>query len=294
MAFKIVRNDITKMDTEAIVNTANDRPVAGPGCDSAIYAAAGYDELLSYRSEKIGYVPEGEVFLTPGFNLPAKYIIHAVSPLYKGGNEGEEEKLRSCYRKSLQLAKENGIRSIAFPLMAAGSFGYPREEAMRIAVDEINAFLLNNDMDIRLVVFDDKAKDLGRRIYPGLEEYIDQNYVEDKKRQEYGGVFFAASAAPAASVSKDDTFGFKPAARSKPALGSIFKKDRKAKKGSALSDDASSLLEDKESAPYHAAGIFEDEGSLGYGDDSYDQEDLGYADEAEDAADLAPSGGAYG
>lgn len=193
MAFKIVRNDITKMHTEAIVNTANERPEAGSGCDIAVYMAAGYDELLAYRREKIGAVPEGEVFITPGFGLKAKYIIHAVSPLYMGGGEGEEEKLRSCYRKSLQLAKEKGISSVAFPLIATGGFGYPKEEGMRIAVDEINAFLLDNEMEIFLVVFDDKAKSLGQRIFPGLEEYIDRNYVEDRRREEYGERFFGAA-----------------------------------------------------------------------------------------------------
>ncbi len=190
MAFKIVRNDITKMNTEAIVNTANDHATVGTGCDSAIYRASGFDELLSYRTEKIGFVPEGDAFITPGFHLQAKYIIHAVSPLYMGGGEGEEEKLRSCYRKSLQLAKENGIRSVAFPLIATGGFGYPKEEGMRIAVDEIHAFLLKNEMEIFLVVFDDKAKSLGQRIYPELEEYIDQIYVEDKRGEEYGEDFY--------------------------------------------------------------------------------------------------------
>lgn len=203
MSFKIVRNDITKMNTEAIVNTANDHPTVGTGCDSAVYKAAGFDELLKYREEKIGFVPEGEAFITPGFALPAKYIIHAVSPLYMGGNEGEEEKLRSCYRKSLQLAKEYAIHSIAFPLISTGGFGYPKEDGMRIAVDEINAFLLNNEMDIYLVVFDDKAKSMGKRIYPDLEEYIDQNYVEDKHIEEYGeGVHESVR-----SDDADDAFG---------------------------------------------------------------------------------------
>lgn len=189
MAFKIVRNDITKMNTEAIVNTANEYPVVGSGCDSAVYDAAGHDELLAYRREKIGIVPEGEAFITPGFRLQAKYIIHAVSPLYMGGREGEEEKLRSCYRNSLRLAKENGIRSVAFPLISTGGFGYPEEEGMRIAVDEIHAFLLTEEMDIILAVFGDRAKTLGKRIFPGLEEYIDQNYVENKRLEEYGGGF---------------------------------------------------------------------------------------------------------
>ena len=214
MAFKIVRNDITKMNTEAIVNTANDHASVGAGCDSAIYKAAGYDELLKYRTEKIGFVPEGEVFITPGFNLKADYIIHAVSPLYMGGSEGEEEKLRSCYRKSLKLARENGIRSIAFPLISTGGFGYPKEEGLRIAADEINAFLMEHEMDIYLVVFDDKAKNLGKRIYPDLEEYIDQNYVEDRRSEEYSDGFLGASLANKAMAKA-------------PRIGALFKKKKK-------------------------------------------------------------------
>ncbi len=189
MSFRIVRNDITKMHTDAIVNTASARPGVGTGCDSAVYMAAGLEKLMAYREEKIGFVPEGEVFITPGFKLSAKYIIHAVSPLYRGGENGEEEKLRSCYRKSLQLAKENGIRSIAFPLISTGGFGYPKEEGMRVAVDEITAFLLDNEMDVFLVVFDEKAKNLGKKIDPKLEEYIDRHYVETKHKEEYSGRF---------------------------------------------------------------------------------------------------------
>ena len=190
MPFKIVRNDITKMNTDAIVNTANDHATVGTGCDIAVYRAAGYDELLKYREDNIGFVPEGEAFITPGFKLQAKYIIHAVSPFYMGGNQGEEEKLRSCYRRSLQLAKEHGIKSISFPLISTGGFAYPKEEGMRIAVDEINAFLLGNEMDIFLVVFDTETTKLGKKLYPGLEAYIDQNYVEEAKEREYGGAFF--------------------------------------------------------------------------------------------------------
>ena len=193
MPFKIVRNDITKMNTQAIVNTANDQVVVGTGCDSAIYNAAGFDELLAYRRDKIGAVPEGEAFITPGFNLKAEYIIHAVSPLYINGDSGEEEKLRLCYKNSLRLALKYSIKSIAFPLISTGGFGYPKEEGMRIAVDEINAFLLENDMLIYLVVFDDKTVSLGGKIYPDLEEYIDQNYVEEKREEEYGDSFFKAA-----------------------------------------------------------------------------------------------------
>ncbi len=192
MPFKIVRNDITQMNTEAIVNTANNHATVGTGCDYAVYMAAGYNELLKYRETKIGFVPEGEAFITPGFKLQAKYIIHAVSPLYMGGEQGEEGKLRSCYRKSLQIAKEHNIRSISFPLISTGGFGYPKEEGMRIAVDEINAFLLENEMQIYLVVFDTKATMLGEKIYPDLEAYIDHNYVRDKREEEYGDAYFGS------------------------------------------------------------------------------------------------------
>ena len=192
MPFKIVRNDITKMSTEAIVNTANDQPTVGTGCDYAVYSAAGYDELLSWRKKNIGAVCEGEVFISPGFRLPAKYIIHAVSPLYIDGNHDEEWLLRSCYRKSLALAAEKGIRSIAFPLISTGGFGYPKEEGMRIAVDEIHAFLLTSDMQIYLVVFDEKATRMGRNLYPDLEAYIDRNYVQEKREEEYGDASYSA------------------------------------------------------------------------------------------------------
>lgn len=192
MPLKLVRNDITKMDTEAIVNTAAKGVEVGAGCDLAIYKAAGFDELLQYRRDKIGEVSVGNSFVTPGFNLRAKYIIHTVSPRYEGGSNGEEEKLRSCYRNSLALAKEKGIKSIAFPLIATGSFGYPKEEGIRIAVDEINAFLLTKKMQVFLVVFDTKSTALGEKIYPDLEAYIDHNYVKEAREEEYGDSYFGS------------------------------------------------------------------------------------------------------
>lgn len=178
MPFKIVRNDLTKMQVDAIVNTANEAPAYGAGTDYAVYTAAGKEELLRER-KKIGYMKEGEVAITPGFRLPAKYIIHAVSPQYIDGNSKEEKKLRYCYQKSLILAHKNGCKSIAFPLIATGSFGYPKEEGMRIAIDEINAFLLKHEMLIYLVVFDEKSTELALRLNPALEAYIDQHYVSD-------------------------------------------------------------------------------------------------------------------
>ena len=191
MPFKIVRNDLTKMQVDAIVNTANNQPIYSSGTDTAVYKAAGEEELLKAR-QAIGVMEEGDAAITPGFKLPAKYIIHAVSPRYVDGHENEEEKLRSCYRKSLALAAEYQLESIAFPLIATGSFQYPKEEGMRIALDEINAFLMTHNTLIYLVVFDSKATQLGRNVYPDLESYIDHHYVCEKRIEEYGVRNFGA------------------------------------------------------------------------------------------------------
>ena len=191
MPFKIVRNDLIKMQVDVIVNTANEEPIYSSGTDTAVYKVAGEEELLAER-RKIGFMNEGEVAITPGFKLPAKYIIHAVSPLYIDGASGEEEKLRACYRKSLQLAYENGCKSIAFPLIATGGFGYPKEEGMGIAVDEINKFLLRHDMMIYLVVFDTKATELALRLQPALDAYIDHHYVCKKREEEYDDRYFGS------------------------------------------------------------------------------------------------------
>ena len=189
MPLKIIRHDITKMQVDAIVNTANEAPIYATGVDYAVYKAAGEQELLAARKE-IGYLEEGQVAITPGFNLNAKYIIHAVSPFYWDGESGEEEKLRQCYRESLNLAYKNNCQSIAFPLIATGGFRYPKEEGMRIAVDEINAFLLSHNMLIYLVVFDTASTKLGMNLYPDLEAYIDHNYVCEKREEEYGFRYF--------------------------------------------------------------------------------------------------------
>ena len=194
MPFKIVRNDITKMQVDAIVNTANAAPTYSRGTDSAVYEAAGVKDLLEAR-RKIGYLSEGDAAITPGFLLPAKYIIHAVSPYYEDGESGEEEKLRSCYQKSLKLAYEYQCESIAFPLIATGSFCYPKEEGLRIAIDEINAFLLRNKMLIYLVVFDEKSTQLGMNLFPDLKEYINRKYVLQKSEKEYRSAAFSCESA---------------------------------------------------------------------------------------------------
>ena len=257
MPFKIVRNEKTKMKTDAIVNTANEQPIVGSGCDYAVYEAAGYDELLSYRKAHIGDVRAGEVFLTPGFRLPAKYIIHAVSPLFDNGSHGEEALLRSCYRKSLALAKEHGIKSIAFPLISTGSFGYPKEEGMRIAVDEIHAFLLKSDMQVYLVVFDEKATKMGRNLRPDLEAYIDHNYVQEKIEEEYGNSWYAEQMAREDAAAGEETMAYGafadeapvpvPKAREKLSIPSYLRRDVNREKEALLSlDDEDLAIEEME------------------------------------------------
>lgn len=189
MPFKIVRNDITRMQVDAIVNTANEAPIYSTGVDTAVYMAAGAEELLEER-QRIGFLDEGEVAITPGFKLPAKYILHAVSPCYIDGSFDEEKKLRSCYQKSLLLAYENKCESIAFPLISTGGFRYPKEEAIRIAIDEINAFLLQYEMLVYLVVFDEKSTELGIKLNSELETYIDKHYVCKQNEIEYGAKYF--------------------------------------------------------------------------------------------------------
>ncbi len=180
MSFKIVRGDITKMNTEAIVNTASSYPEVTSGCELAIYIAAGYDELLTYRKEKIGVILEGDIFITPGFALQAKYIIHAVCHFNVNGRHNDEKKLRSCYSNSLNFAKKHGIKSISFPVISTGEFGYSLEEGIRIAVTEIKNFLAISEMEVYLVVFDDEVTSIGYEIFSKLEEYIEQFYEGNK------------------------------------------------------------------------------------------------------------------
>ena len=157
MPLKIIRNDITKVSADVIVNSANPKPKYGTGTDYAIYAAAGVDELLAER-KKIGDIRVGDIAVTPAFKLSAKYIIHTVGPIWFGGLRGELDYLKSCYQKSLDKAFELDCESIAFPLIATGVYGFPKDEALSIALSEIQTFLLSHDeMKIILVVFDRKS-----------------------------------------------------------------------------------------------------------------------------------------
>ena len=185
MPFEIIRNDITKVKADAIVNTANPRPVVGGGTDSAIYHAAG-EELLLAERKKLGDIEPGQAASTDAFNLDAKYIIHTVGPAWVDGNHGERETLRSCYAQSLSLAADLLCESIAFPLIATGVYGFPKDEALNIALAEIGGFLLTHEMKVILVVFDRKALELSERLAGEITEYIDEHAVGLLREAEYG------------------------------------------------------------------------------------------------------------
>lgn len=179
MPFQIVHNDITKMNTDAIVNAANSKLIMGGGVCGAIYKAAG-EIKLKEEIKKIGCCAVGDAVITKGYNLKAKYIIHAVGPVYKDGNSNEAEYLKSAYKKSLQLAKDNGLESISFPLISSGIYGYPKAEALNIAIDTITEFLIDNEMDIYLVVFDRKTVNISENLYNDISHYIDSYYEDDE------------------------------------------------------------------------------------------------------------------
>lgn len=185
MPFQIVRNDITRVKADAIVNTANPKPTYAPGTDSAIYNAAGAKKLLKER-RKIGDIATGQAAVTPAFDLKAKYIIHTVGPAWIDGDHGEREAVRSCYENSLAKAKELKCKSIAFPLIATGIYGFPKADALQIAVSVFSEFLSDTEMDIILVVSDEDSFVLSGKIFSGIDTYIDENYVSEKIDQEYG------------------------------------------------------------------------------------------------------------
>ncbi len=184
MPFQIIRNDITKVHADVIVNTANPKPQIGSGTDSAVYAAAGADALLAARRE-IGEIAPGQAAVTPAFSLPANYIIHTVGPAWLDGQHGEQEILRACYANSLALAAELEAESIAFPLIATGVYGFPKDAALDIALSEIGKFLLTHEMQVILVVLGKKAFALSEQLMGSVEAYLDEHQVQALEQAEY-------------------------------------------------------------------------------------------------------------
>ncbi len=181
MPFAIVRQDITKMHVDAIVNAANTSLLMGGGVCGAIFRAAG-EHKLQAACDKLAPIHTGEAVITPGFKLPAKYVIHAVGPIYSRENAAKCERLlRSAYSESLRIARENGCESIAFPLISSGIFGYPKDEALKVATRAIGDFLdeCDEDMNVYLAVFDRAAFAVSKELADNVASYIGENYVEE-------------------------------------------------------------------------------------------------------------------
>lgn len=178
MPFEIVRNDITKMKVDAIVNAANSRLQQGGGVCGAIFTAAGAEKLQA-ECDRVGFCQVGSAVITGGYQLYAKHIIHAVGPVWQGGDHNEKALLSSCYESALKLALQNNCSSIAFPLISSGIFGYPKDQALQVAISAISEFLFGHDMMVYLVVFDKAAFQLSDKLFDSIKTYIDDNYIDE-------------------------------------------------------------------------------------------------------------------
>ena len=234
MPLIIVRNDITKMPVDAIVNAAKESLLGGGGVDGCIHRAAGPELLAECR--RLGGCKTGDAKITKAYLLPCRYVIHTVGPVWRGGGHGEREQLASCYRTSLALAQAHNCETVAFPLISSGIFGYPKDQALRVAVDTIGAFLAENDLTVYLVIFDRASYEIGGKLFADIAAYIDERYVDAHTDLRRVGVVenrmpSACEAAPMAVSGLDEALAHLDAGFSETLLKLI---DRSGKKDSEI------------------------------------------------------------
>ena len=181
MPLTVIRNDITKIQTDAVVNAANPELKAGGGVCGMIFNAAGAEKLQK-ACDKLSPINTGQAVITKGFDLPAKYIVHTAGPVYKDGMQNEENQLRACYINALTVAKKHGCKSIAFPLISSGIYGYPKKEALSVATDAISGWLMRNEMDVSLVVFDKDAFQLSGDLLGDVKSFINEAHAEEQRK----------------------------------------------------------------------------------------------------------------
>ena len=255
MALQIIRNNIINVEADAIVNTANPKVGVGRGVDCSIYEAAGWDRLLEAR-EKIGEMSPGEAAWTPAFDLHAKYIIHTVGPAWRGGDFGERETVARCYSNSLKLAAELGCESIAFPLIATGTYGFPKDEALRIAMAEISRFLLANEMEVLLVVYDKESFEVSGKLFSDIKSFIgDSEARYDALYRSYSPIEVSGSGMPGSSAQRSAGRNLEKSSGRRGFLDRFLKRDRTEKQEA---EETLQKIQETEAGEQSASGAYHD------------------------------------